>query len=456
VAVGSGSGPAVGALLASTRKPLTGGTYDPDELIELLNSHFFLAKTNGAYPIAQIEPDGSIRYISRQDFATKLANIFAIVGDGRGGQKKVKAETFWLAHEKRDEREIVFEPKEPSARSVTGKHNAWSGYAVEPQRPTGKQRRFVRHLREIICKGDKIKFRYLIRWLAFLVQHPDKNPETAIVLKSAHEGTGKTTVNYALCKIFGGHALTISDKGRLFDRFNSTLETVVLLAADELLWAGDRATADALKSLITGNSIVLEVKHGARWSIPNRLHIIMTTNHEHAIQAGVQDRRFFVLEVSSRRASDSTYFDPLYADLDDGGVEELLWFLLRVRLDGWHPRQLPKTDESIEQQRFSADSVSQWAQACIDADAVIGHPLQGPLALGQTHPSNLLYEAYKNYCRTYPVAHAVFGKALTQMLGSPIRKSVGSNTARPRAYRVPDADTWQQALDRRLGIGKIK
>ena len=157
-----------------------------------------------------------------------------------------------------------------------------------------------------------------------------------------------------MCRIFGGHARTISDKDRLFDRFNSDLETAVFVDADEMLWAADRGTADKLKSLITGGTITLEVKHGARWAVPNRLHIIMTTNHDHAVQAGVQDRRFFVLEVSTHKAQDASWFDPLYADFDNGGVEEFLWFLLKVNLKGWHPRQLPKTSASIEQQRFSA------------------------------------------------------------------------------------------------------
>ncbi len=125
-----------------------------------------------------------------------------------------------------------------------------------------------------------------------------------------------------------------------------------------------------------------------------------------------------------------------------------------MNLIGWHPRQLPKTNEAVEQQRFSADSISQWAQACIDADAIVGHPILGSQPLGQLYPSNGLYDAYKNYCKHHPASNVVFGKALTQMFGAPTRQNVGgSGNGRPRTYRVPDADSWQAALDRRLGIG---
>jgi hypothetical protein len=177
----------------------------------------------------------------------------------------------------------------------------------------------------------------------------------------------------------------------------------------------------------------------------------MTTNHDHAVQAGVQDRRYFVLDVSAHRAQDASWFDPLYDDLENGGPEELLWFLQSVTLKGWHPRQLPKTDEALEQQRFSADSISQWSQACIDADTVVGG--QSTCPLSQWHATNVLYDAYRGHCKTHPASTVVFGKALTQMFGAPSRQNVGTTgSSRPRTYYVADANTWQQALDRRLGI----
>ena len=119
----------------------------------------------------------------------------------------------------------------------------------------------------------------------------------------------------------------------------------------------------------------------------------------------------------------------------------------------WHPRQLPKTEETVEQQRFSADSISQWAQASIEADAIVGNKNGTICSLGALIASNELYEAYTGHCR-YPVSPSVFGKALTAMFGPPSRQQVpGSNaTRRPRTYQVPDADNWQRVLDQWQGI----
>ena len=46
---------------------------------------------------------------------------------------------------------------------------------------------------------------------------------------------------------------------------------------------------------------------------------MMTTNHDHAVAAGVGDRRLVVYDVSEEHACDKAWFDPLYQDLDDGG-----------------------------------------------------------------------------------------------------------------------------------------
>jgi len=72
----------------------------------------------------------------------------------------------------------------------------------------------------IICRRDSEKFKYLMRWLAWCVQNPDKHPETVIILKSRKQGTGKSTLGIVMTMIFGKyHAAIVDDKDRLIGRF---------------------------------------------------------------------------------------------------------------------------------------------------------------------------------------------------------------------------------------------
>src|SRR5437868_46145 len=129
---------------------------------------------------------------------------------------------------------------------------------------------------------------------------------------------GKSTLGNVMLTVFGRHGSNIDDKERLLGRFNDWLEDQCFILADEILWAGDHRRADKIKSLITAPTIRIERKFGECHIIPNRLHVIMTTNHDHAIAAGVGDRRFIVFDVSDARACDKAWFDPIYRDLAAG------------------------------------------------------------------------------------------------------------------------------------------
>jgi hypothetical protein len=277
------------------RKPLKGGEYERDEALGRINSHYLIGKTDEEIAIFRIKDDGSLAFTPPEQFKLDLANVFVT-----GGERRIAAEKFWKEHHQRHERTIVFKP---GGTTEPHEFNLWRGYGVKARRGWQKQRRLLRHIREVICRRDKAKFKYLIRWLAWAVQNPDKNPEAVIVLKSRTEGTGKTTLGVVMHRIFGRHGTVLDDKERLLGRFNDWIEPMCFVLAEEILWAGDRKTADKLKSVITGSTIQIERKHGSCRSIPNRLHVIMTTNHDHAVAAGVGDRRFVVLELSDERAA---------------------------------------------------------------------------------------------------------------------------------------------------------
>ena len=101
---------------------------------------------------------------------------------------------------------------------------------------------------------------------------------------------------------------------------------------------------------------------------------------------------------------------------------------------------------------MSGDSISQWSQACINADAVVGGPLSHDL--GKRISSQDLRDAYATYCKQHslrPANEEVFGRACKQMFGPRTRLPLGSTGRRPWGYDVPDGDKWQERLDARLG-----
>jgi hypothetical protein len=165
-----------------------------------------------------------------------------------------------------------------------------------------------------------------------------------------------------------------------------------------------------------------------------------------------------VLDVGDEKVGDRAWFELLYADLKNGGKEQFLWLLQNLRLGNWHPRQLPKTSETVDQQRMSADSVVQWASACCEADAIIAPTGALRRELGTAIETQELLASYAGYCRQRnlpTVDDRRFGKALTAMFGSHARKRMSlspTRNGRPYTYDVPDGDAWRKAIDEYLGV----
>ena len=260
--------------------------------------------------------------------------------------------------------------------------------------------------------------------LAWFVQNPDKHAEVVLVFKSREQGTGKSTVGKMMLDIFGQHGFLVDDKDRLLGRFNDWLETACFVLAEEILFAGDHKSDDKMKSIVTGDVLQVEGKYRSCRQVQNRTKFIATTNHDHAVAAGVRERRKVVFDVSNEHVGDRAWFDALYRDLADGGTSEFLWLLQNLRLGTWHPRLIIKTEETAEQQRMSGDSASQWSQACIIAEAIVGfdHGLERDLGTLVSFPD--LQNAYTGFCRRTglrAVGPETFGVACTKMFGPKAR-----------------------------------
>ena len=77
------------------------------------------------------------------------------------------------------------------------------------------------------------------------------------------------------------------------------------------------------------------------------------------------ERRYFVLDVSSARCNDRAYFDALNAQMKNGGDEAMLYDLLNMDISDFQHRSVPKTDALRDQKALSLYGVSAWLYECL-------------------------------------------------------------------------------------------
>lgn len=401
----------------------------------LLNERIGFARSfNGPPSLYQRQRDGSVAPITNAELQLLLAPYKIRVPDGSGtGVKLVPAASWWLGWIGRHTVDrVIYDPEGTLQAPGEKIENTWRGFAVAPK--PGSWKKIAYHLLHVICSGNREHFRFLLRWLAFAVQRPGTSPGSMVILRSEKEGVGKSTLSQIMLAIFGLHGYEATAMSSVTGDFTDALVNISFLALEEAQYPGDHKHKTQFKNLATSKEISINPKGKKRYSVPNTLHILLTTNEKWAVPAGNDARRFFVLDVT--RKEPASYFAELYSEINGGGVAALLRALLALDLTDFKPNLVPVTDALRRQQWLSADAVPRWvSDAVLAGELVAGYPGGG---FGQTVTGAALFAAYEVWCRSHArrlESRISFGRAM-KSLGI-VR---GGSNSRP-SYAIPPAAT---------------
>jgi Family of unknown function (DUF5906) len=291
---------------------------------------------------------------SLADIRNFYMNRRVTIPGGEGSTQYKALGDLWLkAPDRRQYAGIVFSP----VGDVPGRYNLWRGFAVDPKE--GDWSLLHEHIYAIICRKQPDLFRWVQSWMADTVQHPDSPAEVALVMRGAR-GAGKGFVGRALASVFAPHSIQVSNPRHLLGNFNAHLQDAVVVFADEAFIAGDRQAEGTLKMMITEPTIPIERKHRDVVTAKNVIHLIIASNDSWVVPAGLDERRFCVLDVSDERAQDHNYFGAIQQQLDAGGLSAMLHDLRRFDCSGVNLRQPPTTDGLLDQKVHSLDPLQRW------------------------------------------------------------------------------------------------
>ena len=335
------------------------------QLIERLNQkHFFCPIGGKAVVVNEIFNETTkkheLTYSSPTDFKYRYENqkIFT-----QGRERNVA--DYWLKHPKRRQYERMnFLPN--GEKVIGNSYNLWRGFAFSPQ-PSNpenpnditKFRKFIEHLRYIIASENEEIYEYILDWMTQVVQEPTEKIGTSIVLRSDTQGTGKGTFINIFGELFGKHFLTINSPRHLLGHFNTHLIDNLILFADEAFWAGDKSSEGALKTLITEEDRLIEPKGKDAFQVKNFTRLMIASNKSWVVPTELEDRRFLIVDVSDKRKNDTQYFKMLRDQMNEGGYEALLWFLMNRKIKT-NLRTLPNTEAKIVSKLQGMTPVQKW------------------------------------------------------------------------------------------------
>ena len=338
------------------------GDHDKKDIVARFNSRYFVVKDHGKTVVMEEKEDPvlkrtSLIRLSFADFKNYYSNKHTLVFDQAGNAKELDIGSFWLRDSGRRQYEhVVFYPN----KEALPDYNLWRGWGVSLKHSgVGSWDLLKEHILDNICHGIKADYEYILNWMARGVQKLDKQGEVAIVLRGKR-GNGKGTFASAYGKIFGQHFLHVSQARHVTGNFNSHLRDCLVLFADEAFWAGDKQGESVLKTLISEDTLTIEQKGKDVVTEKNRIKLIIASNSDWVVPAGLEERRFAVFEVSDKHLQDHNYFKLIKDQLEDGGYSAMLEELLSRDISQFNVRLMPKTKALFEQKLHSMQPVEKW------------------------------------------------------------------------------------------------
>jgi hypothetical protein len=337
------------------------------------NNEDSLEKLNNQFCVLSM--GGKARVLEFQTFSERKTTVFYSFNDFKGLMDNQKIKTFsrdkdgnevsktsglgswWLNNaQRRQYKGLAFKPGQE--KILDGYLNLWQGWGIEPAAGTWTLLRA--HIKTVLASGIEEFDNYIIKWAAWALQNPGEPAGVVLVLRGSR-GAGKGLFAREMEKAFGQHGMHISSAGHLAGRFNAHLMDCALLFADEAFWPGDKSSEGTLKRIITEDTLLIERKGVDAFQVDNNLHIIMASNTDWVVPAGIGERRFAVFDVAEEQAQKSKYFEPLYSEIKAGGTAAMMHDLLAMELDGWHPRMdIPRNAALLDQQMQTLSAPEQW------------------------------------------------------------------------------------------------
>ncbi|TWJ08765.1 primase-helicase family protein [Altererythrobacter ishigakiensis] len=265
--------------------------------------------------------------------------------------------------------EIAFSPLQTPPTTL----NYWSPSPIQPM--PGDWLIIRNFLLEQICGGDIGLYRYLICYLAHMLQRPEEKPGVIPSLMGG-QGTGKGTFGQLLRAIWPHTTLQVSDVSHVVGQFNASIERHYAVFMDEALFAGDKKAIDRLKSFVTEPFVTIEQKLQPRRSIRSFHRFFAASNHRHFAQVDTDDRRFVFFQVGSGRKADAHYWNSVHAALDDPEViSAAVHDLQRIKLDQFNVRLRPKTRAHVDQKLRSLSGFDRyWYEVLQTGQIAPGQP----------------------------------------------------------------------------------
>jgi hypothetical protein len=286
---------------------------------------------------------------------------------------------------------VVFDP---TGHAKLPDHvNLYYGMPVkpDPSKRCDKLMELLYHL----CGERTDEYEWVLKWIAYPLQHPGAKMESAIVMHG-DEGAGKNKFWAAVRNIYGPYASVIT-QNELESQFNTWASRKLFMIANEVVSRSElREHKGRLKNYITEPELQINEKLLPLRTESNHMNFVFLSNETQPLALDRTDRRYLVLWTPP--AKPLAFYQAADEELRNGGAEGLYAALMELDLGDFNEHTKPILNEAkrnlIEISKTPPELFfDQWSQGLLPV------PFHSAAARD-------LYRAFVKWCASAGEKHA--------------------------------------------------
>lgn len=208
-----------------------------------------------------------------------------------------------------------------------------------------------------LCSSNPKVVEYVIKWIAHLIQKPNKKPDVALCFYSS-PGTGKSLLSIFLMNLIGVQYCMINESDKSLEKFNKSEVDKLLMIFEEPKEARVHSQWQQLKQMITRRTIQVRPMFGEKYQQFAYERYWFNMNDISAIKVDANDRRLMINKCSDCFKSDFNFFERVdnLINNKDFLISAFNYFK-SIDLSQYEPRNFPETKYKTLEKEQQLNSV---------------------------------------------------------------------------------------------------
>jgi len=318
-----------------------------DQYKEIFNRFVFLASENKVIDTTGHDIKDSM--MIERAFTLSQAGKFHYFTDPEGKDKVIPLSQHWLlSEEKKTASSLTYRPGEPLFFKGADGRNLYNTFRFPFQTaaplPPGELDKRLVHWHLIMDAVFHKHVSYIEDWFSFSLQRPaDRSGIMPVCISKV--GLGKSLIMAIIGKVIGfqnfsnAKILDVTGLGKTGTQWGDWIFNKKISCIEEIVPDGEAGirykVLDALKDIITNNTLALNLKGGRNGTFPIYSNIMGFSNHWDCIKIPHEDRRLFIVNSMGQEILGHEVYDQLWTWLgDDKNILAVYQYLMTREISG--------------------------------------------------------------------------------------------------------------------------